>query len=547
MQLEVTANGPQLQEVLQDISKQKTVPNVFVNGTHVGGCDTTLRANEEGRLANLLMPPTTKYDYDLVVIGGGSGGLSAAKEAADLGKKVALFDFVTPTPKGATWGLGGTCVNVGCIPKKLMHQAALLGQAIADAKEYGWEVERSEIKHSWDTLRTEVQNHIGSLNWGYRTSLRSKGVNYVNAFAEFIDEHTIKAVGRRNKETILTADKIIIATGLRPRYPECIGARAYGITSDDLFSLSYCPGKTLCVGASYVSLECAGFLHGIGFDVTVMVRSILLRGFDQDMAERVGANMEDKGITFIREAVPYKIEQIEAGEPGLYRVFAKAKDGQEIVGEYNTIIFAIGRNACTGGIGLEKIGVDINSKNQKVICDEREKSNIDHIYAIGDILDGKLELTPVAIQAGKLLARRLFRGDSMLTDYVNVATTVFTPLEYGACGFSEENAMEKFGAQNIEVYHVNFTPLEFAVAKRDQKDSYAKLICNKADKYRVVGFHVLGPNAGEITQGYAVAIRMGATKADFEGTIGIHPTCSEVFTTIRITKSSGQSPTVTGC
>ncbi|XP_070557651.1 thioredoxin reductase 1, cytoplasmic-like [Ptychodera flava] len=546
IELDEMDNGKELQDTLHEMTGQRTVPNVFINNQHVGGCDTVLKKNKEGELMNLISPPTDKYDYDLIVIGGGSGGLAASKAAADLGKKVAVCDFVKPTPLGTSWGLGGTCVNVGCIPKKLMHQAALLGHSLDDAKKYGWQVP-DDVQHNWDTMKTSVQNHIGSLNWGYRVQLRDKQVTYHNAYAEFTDPHTIKAVTKRGKETVMTAAHFILAVGMRPRYPDIPGAKEYCITSDDVFSLAYNPGKTLVIGASYVALECAGFLAGIGLDVTVMVRSILLRGFDQDMANRVGDYMETNGIKFIREHVPTKIEQLESGTPGKLKVYYKpSQGGEEKSLEVNTVLVGIGRDACTGTIGLDKAGVTVNPKNGKIPV-VNEQTNVPHIYAVGDILEGSPELTPIAIAAGKLLAKRLYGGSNIQCDYVNVPTTVFTPLEYGACGYSEENAIAKFGEDNIEVYHTLFRPLEFTVAQRDENVCYAKVICNKSDNERIVGLHVLGPNAGEVTQGFSLGMKCGATKAQLDATIGIHPTCAETFTTLSMTKRDGGDITQAGC
>ncbi|GFS52899.1 thioredoxin reductase 1, cytoplasmic [Trichonephila inaurata madagascariensis] len=433
----------------------------------------------------MLFNEETNYDYDLIVIGGGSGGLAASKEAAKLGKKVAVLDFVTPTPVGTTWGLGGTCVNVGCIPKKLMHQAAILGQAIKDSANFGWNV-GEKVDHNWAVMRENVQNHIGSLNWNYKVQLRTEQVKYVNAYAEFVEAHKIKAVDKKGKESLMSARHFIIATGERPRYPDIEGAKEYGITSDDLFSLEHSPGKTLVVGASYVALECAGFLAGIGLDVTVMVRSILLRGFDQDMAERIGNYMESEGIKFIRPCVPNKVEKIESNEHKL-RVTAAMQSGDEVVGEYDTVLFAIGRDACTDKIGLDKVGVQVNPKNGKVPS-VNEQTNVPHIYAI-----------------------------------------------------------ETYGEDKIEVYHSNVTPLEWTVAKREANACYVKLICLIPEKGRVIGFHYLGPNAGEVTQGFAVGIKLGATKSDFDATIGIHPTCAEIFTTLSVTKRSGKSTEQAGC
>ncbi|XP_064422400.1 thioredoxin reductase 3 [Latimeria chalumnae] len=547
VELDLAEDGSSIQEMLKEMTGQKTVPNVFVSKIHVGGCDKTIAAHKGGLLQKLLDDDHSKYDYDLIVIGGGSGGLACSKEAALLGKNVMVLDYVVPTPLGTTWGLGGTCVNVGCIPKKLMHQAALLGQALKDSRFFGWEYEE-QVRHNWETMREAIQNYIGSLNWSYRVALREKSVLYTNAFGEFVEPHKIKATNKRGVETFYTADKFVLAMGERPRYLGVPGDKEYCITSDDLFSLNYCPGKTLVIGASYVALECAGFLTGLGLDVTVMVRSILLRGFDQEMANKAGEYMETHGVKFIRRFVPTKIEQLEAGTPGRLKVTAKSTEGGEIVdGEYNTVLIAIGRDACTGKIGLDKVGVKINEKNGKIPANDEEQTNVPYIYAIGDILEGKLELTPVAIQAGRLLARRLFGGSTVKCDYINVPTTVFTPLEYGACGLPEEKAVELYGAENIEVYHSLFWPLEWTVTGRDNNTCYSKIICNKIDDDRVVGFHVLGPNAGEVTQGFAAAMKCGVTKEVLDVTIGIHPTCAEVFTSLETTKRSGGDITQSGC
>ncbi|KAM9482966.1 thioredoxin reductase 3 [Clarias gariepinus] len=547
LELDLIENGAIYQDVLMEMTGQKTVPNVFVNKTHVGGFDKTMQAYKDGHLKQLLGEESTAYDYDLIVIGGGSGGLACSKEAAALGKKVMVLDYVVPTPLGTSWGLGGTCVNVGCIPKKLMHQTAMLRTALEDARKFGWEFSE-EVSHNWETMKTAVNNYISSLNWGYRVSLRDKNVNYVNSYAEFVEPHKIKATNKRGKETFHTAAKFVLATGERPRYLGIPGDKEYCITSDDLFYLSYCPGKTLVIGASYVALECGGFLAGLGLDVTIMVRSILLRGFDQDMANRAGDHMETHGVKFLRKFVPIKIEQLEAGSPGRLKVTAKSTETDEIIeGEYNTVLIAVGRDACTGTIGLDKAGVTVNSKNGKIPVNDEEQTNIPHIYAIGDILEGKWELTPVAIQAGRLLARRLFAGSSVKCDYVNVPTTVFTPLEYGSCGLSEEKSVELYGEDNLEIFHSLFWPLEYTIPNRDNNRCYAKIICNKLDDNRVIGFHYLGPNAGEVTQGFGAAMKCGVTKEQLDTTIGIHPTCAEIFTTMEVTKRSGGDIKQAGC
>lgn len=534
--------GPSVQEALTEKTGLAGVPQVFVGGELIGGSDDTAAAHSAGTLGQLLSTGDA-YDYDLVVIGGGSGGLAASKEAAKFGKRVAVCDFVKPTPKGTSWGLGGTCVNVGCIPKKLMHQAALLGQGIKDSTNFGWQTQ--DVQFKWDTMRGNVRDYIASLNWKYRVSLREAKVDYLNAYAQFVDPHKLKLTDKKGKEKFITSHSFLLAMGERPRYPDIPGAKEYAITSDDLFFHPHCPGKTLVVGASYVALECAGFLRGIGLDVTVMVRSILLRGFDQDMAERIGDYMAAEGVRFFRPCVPTKLELVEQGSPGRVRVYANA-DGAEIVEEFNTVLFAVGREPCTHSLGLAEAGVRVNPKTGKLPT-VNEQTNVPHIYAVGDVLEGRPELTPVAIQAGILLARRLYDGSNVQCDYTNVPTTVFTPIEYGCIGYSEADAIAKFGEDNIEVFHANFTPLEWTLPKRGTDAGYLKIVCLIPERNRILGFHYLGPNAGEVTQGFATAMKLNATKDDLDATIGIHPTCAELFTTLTVSKRSGGSTTAGGC
>eukprot|EP01138_Halocafeteria_seosinensis_P012862 gb/GECG01013139.1/.p1 GENE.gb/GECG01013139.1/~~gb/GECG01013139.1/.p1 ORF type:complete len:618 (+),score=95.37 gb/GECG01013139.1/:1-1854(+) len=485
--------------------------------------------------------PEGGYDFDLVVIGGGSGGLAAGKKAADLGAKVACLDYVKPSPHGTKWGLGGTCVNVGCIPKKLMHQAAQLGDYMEDARQFGWQF--GETKFDWGTFVEKIQEYIKSINFGYKAALRTKKVTYKNALGRFVDPHTIETTDKRGKKETFTTRRVIVAVGGRPNQLDVPGGE-YAITSDDLFSLSEPPGKTLVVGASYVALECAGFLTAYGYDTTVMVRSILLRGFDQQCAEIIGENMQHHGTHFIRKAVPKEITKQDDGK--LKVTYVMKDDNSEYSDVFDTVLAATGRYADTKGLDLQNAGVQV-AKNGKIPV-QNEQSNVPHIYAIGDIVENGLELTPVAIQAGELLSERLFNNKTEGMDYNRVPTTVFTPLEYGACGYPEEQAIEEFGEDNIEVYHTNFKPLEWEL-NHDRPDNacYTKLVVNKADDERVVGFHYLGPNAGEVTQGVGVAIRLGATYHSFLRTVGIHPTCAENFTTLSVSKSSGKDATKTGC
>ncbi|XP_071012985.1 thioredoxin reductase 2, mitochondrial-like [Oncorhynchus clarkii lewisi] len=488
---------------------------------------------------------TGTFDYDLVVIGGGSGGLACSKEAAQLGQKVAVLDYVEPSVKGTKWGIGGTCVNVGCIPKKLMHQAALLGTALKDAQKYGWQIP-GPISHDWSTMAEAVQNHVRSLNWGHRVQLQDKEVKYLNVKGSLLDEHTVKGLTRTGNEIMLTAKNIVIATGGRPKYPTHIpGAVEHGITSDDIFWLKESPGKTLVVGASYVALECAGFLTGIGLETTVMVRSIPLRGFDQQMAGLVTDYMEAYGTKFSWRSVPKSVDKLSSGV--LQVTWTDEQTGKDQRDTFDSVLWAVGRAPETKTLGLEKVGVKLNKESGKILVAADESTSVPNIYAFGDIGEGRPELTPTAIKAGKLLARRLAGQTNELMNYDNVATTVFTPLEYGCVGLSEEEAESRHGKDSIEVYHAFYKPLEFTVAERDASQCYIKVVCKRGGDQRILGLHFTGPNAGEVTQGFALGFQCGATLTHLKETVGIHPTCAEELTKVNVSKRSGLDATVTGC
>jgi thioredoxin reductase (NADPH) len=483
------------------------------------------------------------------------------------------------------WGLGGTCVNVGCIPKKLMHFAAHAGEALVDADKVGWKWTPNHVCHhhdhgpdgdasmsaagygekakkpdfNWSRLVEAVQDHIGSLNWGYRVALRDKKVEYINAKAKFVDPWTIESVNRAKAVSTHTARNIIVAVGGRPTLLDIPGSEMC-ISSDDIFSLDEHPGKTLCVGASYIALECASFLSGIGVDTDVMVRSIFLRGYDQDIANQIAAFLESHGTKFIRESVPTRIE---ATDDGRKRVFFKPSNGGEEQSEvYDTILVAVGRSAITQSLDLAAAGVTtVDERTGKIVVNEQEQTNQPHIFALGDVIFGRPELTPVAIQAGRLLARRLTIGSKVLMDYANVPTTVFTHLEYSCVGLSQEAAAAQCGnaddgTPRIEVYHAYFKPLEWTVTEREDNVCYVKVITERpadgsdcSGDERILGMHYLGPHAGEVITGYAVAMKLGLTKNQLDSTVGVHPTSSEEFVNLNLhaTQRSGEDPKKTGC
>ena len=502
------------------------------------------------------------FDYDLIVIGGGSGGLIAAKEAAKLGANVCLFDYVEPSPKGTSWGLGGTCVNVGCIPKKLMHQAGLIAEGFADITSYGWNLDKNSMTHNWETLVDNVSQHINSLNWNYRTSLRTNKVTYLNALASFKNHKTVKYIDQESgNDKYLTAKHFIIAIGGRPRYPDIPGIEL-AITSDDIFRLEHPPGKTLVVGASYVALECGGFLGSLGYDTTIMIRSIPLRGFDQDMAEKVVAYVDDNNIcSFIRDSVPMSLEKTDDEKILVKYCSSKGNDNTNNDKEdkeevYDTVLFAIGRQIQSEGLSLN--GLKTDPSNGKIFVNNNYQTNIDNIYVIGDAIRDSLELTPVAIKEGISLARQLFQDNDNDNNHNNhnnhnnqlianhVPSAVFTPLEYGFVGLSRLEADLQYGSENYETYHTYFTPLEWKVTERNTNSCYCKILVVKQTDL-VIGLHILSPNSGEIVSGFSLALNLGLTRSNLIDSLAIHPTISEELFKLEISKSSGIIPLDSGC
>mmetsp|Transcript_2678 Transcript_2678/g.5064 ORF Transcript_2678/g.5064 Transcript_2678/m.5064 type:complete len:640 (-) Transcript_2678:453-2372(-) len=480
-----------------------------------------------------------QYDVDLLVVGGGSGGLAASKEAASKGARVTVLDYVKPSPAGSTWGLGGTCVNVGCIPKKLFHRAALTRESwAADGAAFGVSKGETVPAADWPALRQNVQNYIRGLNFKYRVSLRDGDVTYKNGLGEFVDAHTMKVTDKKGKETTVTFGRCLIATGGRPTGLKCPGGEL-AISSDDIFGLTESPGKTLCVGASYISLECAGFLSGLGMDVTVAVRSILLRGFDRECADKIGEAMKAGGVKFRKEQVPTALEKQPDGK--IKVTFSDKSDET-----FDTVLVAIGRSGDTKGLGLQNIGIQALERNGKIET-KFEQTSVPNVYCIGDVMEGCPELTPVAIEAGLALSRRLFACSTSAMDYENVCTTVFTPVEYGCVGLSEDTAKERYGSPEIEVYHKSFTPLEWALSADHRTiEAFSKIIVEKSTN-KVLGIHYFGPEAGEVMQGYGVAMKRGVTFKELVETVGIHPTSSEEIVTMTVTKASGKDASAGGC
>ncbi|KAF7287026.1 hypothetical protein GWI33_002411 [Rhynchophorus ferrugineus] len=482
---------------------------------------------------------TTQYDF--VVIGGSPGGLAAAKEASSLGAKVALLDYKPPEPIDIERGVGGVNITANFVSKNLMHQAALLRDSLNDAKWYGWKL-GDRIDHSWECLRHAIQNHIQSQEKISQLELVNKQVECINGMATFKNPSTLHFVTYRGEHDI-TARYFLIAVGTKPLYVDIFGASEYGITSDEIFSLLRPPGRTMVIGAGHTGMECAGVLNGLGYETTVMVKSIALRNFDQQMAGIVRSEMQNQGVQFLDKCIP---KNIKKSSNGRYVVSWTNIANEVFKKEYDTVVSAVGRRAVTKELRIDKAGV-VTSDSRGRISTVNEQTNVPHIFAVGDILYNKPAVTPVATLAGTLLARRLFGSSDIQMDYENVPTILLTPLEYGFIGLTEEKALSLYDENKIEIYHSYYKPTEFFIPKRSINNCYLKVIALREDDQQVLGMHYIGPKAGEILQGFSTAIKCNLTIKTLMDTVGIHPTLAEEFTRLNVTKRSGKDPKPASC
>ena len=447
-------------------------------------------------------------EYDYIVIGGGSGGIASANRAAMHGAKVILFEGKE---------VGGTCVNVGCVPKKVMWYGAQVAETLHRyAGEYGFDVTLN--KFDFATLKANRQAYIDRIHGSYERGFDSNGVERVYEYAKFVDSHTVEVAGER-----YTAPHILIATGGHALYPNIPGSE-YGITSDGFFELDEVPKRTAVIGGGYIAVEVAGVLNALGSDTHLFVRKDRpLRTFDKDIIDVLVNEMAKSGPTLHTHA--NATEVVKNADDSLTISF----DNGETV-TVDCLIWAIGRAANTSGFGLEKIGVELTERGN-IYSDAFENTSVPGIYALGDVT-GKLDLTPVAVKAGRQLSERLFnnKSDAKL-DYTDVATVVFSHPVIGSVGLTEEKAIAKYGAENIKVYKSSFTPMYTALGDNRQP-STMKLVTLGEDE-KIIGLHGIGYGVDEMIQGFSVAIKMGATKADFDNTVAIHPTGSEEFVTMR--------------
>ena len=443
------------------------------------------------------------FDYDLFVIGAGSGGVRAARMAAGFGARVAVAEDRY---------MGGTCVNVGCVPKKLYVYASEFGKSFEDARGFGWQSERPGF--DWSTLRDNKKTEISRLNAIYRNLLAGVEADVIEGRARLIDARTV-AVGEQHYR----AEKILIATGGWPFIPDIPG-REHAITSNEIFDLPAFPERLVVVGGGYIAVEFAGIFNGLGSQVTQLYRGpLFLRGFDADIRAHLAREMAKTGVDLRFET---NVEAIESGTGGLQ---VRLDDGATL--EADAVLYATGRKPHLEGLGLENVDVNLDEFGC-IVVDEEYRTSEGSIFALGDVTGG-MELTPVALAEGMAFARRQFGGLDAQVEYDYIPTVVFSQPNIGTVGFTEEQADAKFG--HIRLFKSNFKPMKHTLSGRDES-TFMKLIVDKASD-RVVGVHMVGPDAGEIMQGIAVALRAGATKATFDTTIGIHPTAAEEFVTMR--------------
>ena len=442
-------------------------------------------------------------DYDLYVIGAGSGGTRAARIAAGLGARVGIAEERY---------LGGTCVNVGCVPKKLLVYASAFSEAFEDAAGFGWTVGASRF--DWQALVASKDREIQRLNGIYRRLLVDSGAEIHEARARFLDPHTLEVGSRK-----VRAKHILIAVGGWPFVPELPG-HELGITSNEAFHLERLPERILIVGGGYIALEFACIFHNLGSRVKVAYRGErILRGFDTDVRSALSEALASKGIEICCSTVPEALRQRDG------RIEVELSGTQPEV--FDQVLFATGRKPNTQGLGLQAAGVELSVEGA-VLVDSFSRTSVDHIYAVGDVTD-RIALTPVAIAEGQAVAQTLFGATPHAPDHTDVPSAVFTQPAVACVGLTEQQARASYGA--VEVYRSVFRPMQHTLGGRAEK-TMMKLVVDSASD-RVVGCHMVGPDAGEIIQGLAVAIKSGATKAVFDATVGIHPTAAEEFVTMR--------------
>ncbi len=461
----------------------------------------------------------SKFDYDLFTIGAGSGGVRASRLAASYGAKVCVAE---------EYRAGGTCVIRGCVPKKLFVYASHFSEDFEDAAGFGWSI--NDASFDWKKLVANKDKEIDRLEGIYKTVLGNAGAEFVQSRAVLKDAHTVHLVDENHD---VTAEKILIATGGTPWLPNDLPGVEHTITSNEAFHLEEFPKRVIVVGGGYIAVEFAGIFKGMGADVTLVHRrDQVLKAFDEELGDTLLEEMKKKGIGL---SLGRKIASITL--EGKTRIVT-LDDGSKI--EADQVMFAVGRVPNTDGMGLDKAGVELGRGGQ-ILVDEYSRTNIPNIFAVGDVTD-RLQLTPVAIREGAAFAETEFNNNPQAMDHRTVATAIFSQPPIGTVGLSEAEALEEFG--EIDVYKSTFRTLKHTLTDNQEKTMMKLLVDPKSDK--VLGCHIIGPDSGEMIQCLGIAVKMGATKQDFDATVAVHPTSSEELVTLRdkVTKTASSNPSV---
>lgn len=503
------------------------------------------------------------FDYDVFVVGGGSAGLSFVNEAKKIKKnlKIGLCDFVDKSPQGNTWGLGGTCLNVGCIPKKLLYHASYLNHLCQnEIKDYGIKYLDKKL-FSWKELINNIQKYIKSRNFNNRTDLLNNNINYFNKKAKFLNSHYLLLKDKDGKSETISSEKIVIATGGRPRYLDIPGSEEYTISSDDLFFMSESPGKTLIIGGSYIAIEIAGILINLGYEVSVLMRSEPLKDFDPFIVKLLIKNLESLGVIFIFNSLPTKIELIKEFDldSDNYNLNNKKVTWQNINDNktqndlFQTVIQAVGRIPNINSLNLSHIGLNTNSSTLKIPV-KNFQTNISNLYALGDIIELKypnsffLELSPVAIKSGIVLAQNLYGKIRKNINFSLIPTTIFSPIQYSLIGLSQQQAEDRYGKKDVSVYHSFFPTLESQIIDNNLKDhlNYFKIVTLGKLK-KIIGIHLFCPKSSEIIQGFVLAMSKGINLNDIRNGIGIHPTLGEEIFSGGVNIKTNPNPIISSC
>lgn len=491
---------------------------------------TTIRYHSTTHISSILLQTKRrkfskmapiKQHFEYLVIGGGSGGVASARRAASYGAKVGIIEGKE---------FGGTCVNVGCVPKKVMWYASDLATRVQQANEYGLyqdlSLDKKNLTFNWEEFKGKRDAYIKRLNGIYERNLNNEKVDIIKGWGKFNKNGEVEVTKNDGSIEIYTGDKILIASGGKPIFPTNIPGYEYGISSDGFFKLEKQPKNVVIVGAGYIGIELAGVFHGLGTETHLVIRGkTVLRKFDTLIQETITDHYVNEGINIHKESLVEKIEK-----DSITKKLTVTLNTGEILKNVDELIWTMGRRSFLG-LGLEDVGVKLNNHEQ-IIVDEYQNTTVKNIFSLGDVV-GNVELTPMAINAGRKLSNRLFGPEkfkNQKADYTNVPSVVFSHPEVGSIGLSETDAIKEYGKENLKIYKSNFTAMYYMPLEHKSPTRY-KLICYGKDE-KIVGMHIIGDSSAEILQGFGVAIKMGATKQDFDNCVAIHPTSAEELVTM---------------